>query len=572
MEKLRKGMLNISKSLIWLLFCITVVYLFLIGLFTTCIMAYTDEHIFYVKDFPNLLVLGLIVVIGIICFSIRKWEHIFKIMLDRKTLVIATVIWTIMISIWIAVTLMEPANDQSEVFLAAKDALSGNFEVWKKGEYMYLYPFQNGIVLFYMLFHYLFAQNAVISVEIFNLVCWYLTIVAMTKMTQWYYGENVAKMTYLVLLFFLPMWGYVTFVYGTIPGLCCSVWALYYEQRFERTEKYYYLMIIGLLLMLAVMWKNNYVIFMIAICIMLFLHAINERQWKALLGIVIVCSFFALQMYAIPELFHYLTGEDTKNGIPFIGWIVMGLQESVIAPGGFNGYQIKTFVKYDYDTEIFKQIAWEELRKQCCFFADNMDYTLRFFSRKIAAGWSLPTFESLTIINGKNYEASLTYAVKDMLYNGGIINTCLHLIMDIMQCIITFGLVVYAFLERKEFSIKKAGFLITFIGGFIFHLFWEIKSQYALPYFVVLIPYAIYGWYLLCGEIVTAWNQHRFKIWKNRRCSIVIITLILPIFLQIVPCQFLDSTLKLGVDTADYIWYCQNETQWKEEGFALERP
>ncbi len=35
---------------------------------------------------------------------------------------------------------------------------------------------------------------------------------------------------------------------------------------------------------------------------------------------------------------------------------------------------------------------------------------------------------------------------------------------------------------------------LVFIGGFFFHLFWEAKCQYTIPYFVLLIPYAAAGY------------------------------------------------------------------------------
>ena len=34
---------------------------------------------------------------------------------------------------------------------------------------------------------------------------------------------------------------------------------------------------------------------------------------------------------------------------------------------------------------------------------------------------------------------------------------------------------------------------MIFIGGFIFHLFWEAKGQYTITYFVLLIPYCVKG-------------------------------------------------------------------------------
>ena len=32
------------------------------------------------------------------------------------------------------------------------------------------------------------------------------------------------------------------------------------------------------------------------------------------------------------------------------------------------------------------------------------------------------------------------------------------------------------------------------VGGFLFHLVWEAKGQYTLPYMVLVIPLAVEGW------------------------------------------------------------------------------
>ena len=40
-----------------------------------------------------------------------------------------------------------------------------------------------------------------------------------------------------------------------------------------------------------------------------------------------------------------------------------------------------------------------------------------------------------------------------------------------------------------------------FIGGFIFHLFWEAKGQYTITYFVLLIPYCVKGLMDMTDEI-----------------------------------------------------------------------
>ena len=41
-----------------------------------------------------------------------------------------------------------------------------------------------------------------------------------------------------------------------------------------------------------------------------------------------------------------------------------------------------------------------------------------------------------------------------------------------------------------------------FIGGFLFHLFWEAKSQYTITYFVLLIPYCAKGLMDMTNEMI----------------------------------------------------------------------
>ena len=44
--------------------------------------------------------------------------------------------------------------------------------------------------------------------------------------------------------------------------------------------------------------------------------------------------------------------------------------------------------------------------------------------------------------------------------------------------------------NRKNISLDVLFLITIFIGGFTFHLLWEAKSRYILPYVLVLIPIA----------------------------------------------------------------------------------
>lgn len=56
------------------------------------------------------------------------------------------------------------------------------------------------------------------------------------------------------------------------------------------------------------------------------------------------------------------------------------------------------------------------------------------------------------------------------------------------------GVLVFVLFDIKNCSIEHLIFAIIFIGGFVFHLFWEAKCQYTITYFVLLIPYAAKGY------------------------------------------------------------------------------
>ena len=59
------------------------------------------------------------------------------------------------------------------------------------------------------------------------------------------------------------------------------------------------------------------------------------------------------------------------------------------------------------------------------------------------------------------------------------------LLLVICVCCITFLIK-----NRKDISLEALFLITVFIGGFAFHILWEAKSRYIIPYIVVLIPIA----------------------------------------------------------------------------------
>ena len=88
--------------------------------------------------------------------------------------------------------------------------------------------------------------------------------------------------------------------------------------------------------------------------------------------------------------------------------------------------------------------------------------------------------------------------------------------LNILQSLILFGSMLYAIdaFFRKAFA-GTTVLPLTFIGGFIFHIFWEGKCQYTLPYFMILIPLCIMGYYYMAKRITDTSKERLLKcgIW-----------------------------------------------------------
>lgn len=56
-----------------------------------------------------------------------------------------------------------------------------------------------------------------------------------------------------------------------------------------------------------------------------------------------------------------------------------------------------------------------------------------------------------------------------------------------------FTVVFLVYAVRKHAPFEQLILLIVFLGGFFFHILWEGDSRYVLPYFVMLIPYSVWG-------------------------------------------------------------------------------
>ena len=116
-----------------------------------------------------------------------------------------------------------------------------------------------------------------------------------------------------------------------------------------------------------------------------------------------------------------------------------------------------------------------------------------FFAKKTVTTWCEPTLQSVWSGPLEDCGQQTHTSLLASIYNGKKANKALTILSK------TFILML--FLLSTVFLVKhrhKNGWQLVFIfliGGILFHLLWETKSQYVYQYVIMLIPFASYASY-----------------------------------------------------------------------------
>ena len=166
---------------------------------------------------------------------------------------------------------------------------------------------------------------------------------------------------------------------------------------------------------------------------------------------------------------------DKDKEYPNISYFLMAMEEGPRANGWYKESIGEAALK---DPENIEKEYLERIKERLVYFSQNIGYTFNFYIMKIASMWTENTYSAIrsnvTQDNDtlQNITKPLTFYQKALL-----IITCLCCLIIIIQ-------------NRKKLSLDIIFLITIFVGGFAFHILWEAKSRYILPYIVVLIPIA----------------------------------------------------------------------------------
>ena len=452
----------------------------------------------------NLVVIVCFVAIlyGIKVFLSKRKKAVQHLRVIKLVTVLVAVFGT-----WLVIsTQLWPHSDQMSVFAVASELRSHIYTAWQKGGYMFMYPNQNGDVFFIWLTTKIIGDYNNVGLQFINVVSLVGTyLCAYGIYRQQRNGETYSTGIFIGMCAFLPLAMYVTFVYGTLVGLFLSMAALLFADRFYRSRKVWNLLLAGVLMILAVLIKSNYLIFMIGMLVILVLDAIGRRNRGQLLRGLAGAAAMIVVYVGVSQGFQMavtkLTGEKTNRGMPVAAWISMGMNESERASGWFDPALTEgVFSGNQYDIEAADRQAHANLQTRLQEFQENPAQMCAFYSRKIASQWNNPEFQGFWIQQNRESKVYMSGLSKTVISGE---NKVLNLYVEYYHLLVLFGVAVFIIFGFNKIKARDLTFAVIFVGGFLFHILWEAKCQYTVVYFVLLVPYAVRGYQQLvsCLEV-----------------------------------------------------------------------
>lgn len=451
-----------------------------------------------------LCVFGLVFLISIISFIFSKInENVSKIILITLSLgfILLAGIW------WVNFVRAPVKSDQGTVFNLANSFSKDNYEQAKGQGYYYMHPLQFGCVLGMEFIIRLIDNGEAITFQMINSGFITAIVALIYYLTKKIYGDiKVSQNVYLLsgALLVLPLYSVV--VYGNIFGLFFSLVAVCFLFKFYEHYKVRYIFLMTISMMIAIMFKSNYEIVLIAILISLFIELIKKFKVKVLVAMIALIIGFSATYPIIYTIVEKRSGIEVNEGIPMITYIAMAMLKPYSRNSGWYHDSINVETIYpgnNFDEEKTIEASKEIIINRLKEFYHAPKMMIKFYQDKICSTWIEPAFqtlwwsEPLEVFDGQPEE------YKEYILNNELLIGILHgeehkvliRFLDIMQItIFTMSMIsVIASFKNKAYDNKNFILLITFLGGFLFHILWETKSIYVVPFYIMLLPSAADG-------------------------------------------------------------------------------
>ena len=470
------------------------VYILILNLFCTC---FTTGDRFQMNYFSgdiipfNLLAVALALAGVIFCDRIKIREfankHFTAIKLVLLTLIAATgIIFTLSCG-------LGTTADQLNVQNSVAELRSGIVDSFKRTQYMDIYPNQYGLALISYLGSFIFGTYNYTVFRIVNVIFLVLLYNELSLIgRQIGLGKTSQLLILLIGVFFMPSTLYALYIYGNITALALSVLAVrLIVQAFEK-DKALYGILSAIAMFFSCVIKSNQMIFAVGILIYCLFKSVSAKKYKMifLIPALILCVW--LSSFIPTQAMRKLTDLPLDGGVSYMSYLAMGVQENdQNYPGGYNGFNADTYVEFGGDQIIQSAYAFDVYSQTMKEMVEEPGYFFNFFTRKQLHQWADPAYKAYMSIQTcpEHDTAQWFYELIRPDHAYPVI-----IILSFFQIIIWTGVVLALWFFKRQKHFEEALIMpMIFVGGFIFHTFWEAKSQYVFSYFVILFPLSLSG-------------------------------------------------------------------------------
>ncbi len=413
--------------------------------------------------------------------------------LRRDLFIFAVAIYLAFSAIWLILVRPGIGADQIHVANLAQTMYRGNLEEFLPNltyagiplkEYVASYTQQIPLAFIFNIFFKIIHSDLIPLLRILNLIGNILIVTFLYKITCHLSKKyKVNKVLFLVLILtFLSLPMLSTFVYGDTLSLAFSLISVYLIMKYTETKSLKYALIASIFTMLAYMMRMNSLIFIIATVIYLLLAIFKERHEsnlkQNLLKILVVAIYIIVGMAPTSLVKNYYLNKynlEKNREYPTISYILISMEESWRG----NGWYREDIGEYALKNPVAAKSEYpQRIKERITYFSQNIGYAFDFYVKKAASMWCENTYsaicQNLARQNDpvENLREPLEFHQKTLL-----VLSCACSLLVLIQ-------------KRRDLSLEVIFLITIFIGGFAFHMLWEAKSRYIIPYVVVLMPVA----------------------------------------------------------------------------------
>lgn len=458
-----------------------------------------QEYVTNIQDslFSNLFITGAAI---LLIYSMLSFEEHLSDKAKRLIVTIApaaAMVWTGIAGFWwIQAADRQPVGDQAFIYGSASYFLEGDYGFLAPGGYCGQHPYQLGLIAVVELLFLVFGTYNYYALQV---VCTCMTVLIVYfgfKITRGITEKVTPVVIYSVaMICCLPLVFYSGWVYGDIPGILFGLLLFYFLLRYEKTGRIKCLVGIVICSVISVLVRQNSMIMLVALCLVGGVSLVKKWDKKLFVTLLLSLILPSLVYQGIYKMYELRSGYPHSDGFPMVSYIAMGMQEENGKYGWYTTYVRDIYKEQQYNSALTTEVSKQDIRDRLQEFKEDPSYTWQFYREKVLSQWNAPLYESMFFSNqyleGKAPPEDSFLARLNREYFPKILTFC-----DRLQFFIYFGMLLFClFVMKKDNSILRQLLIVTIIGGFLFSILWEAKSRYILPYYIMMFPFSVTGYY-----------------------------------------------------------------------------